>query len=207
MYTEPWLLEPQLKQDYLKQVAEILVNVRAEVIERHEPESGDTPSVLGLRAYEWCRSRLIKSAQKDDFPWLFILTPEGRFTFAIGESQSIAIPVRFSRNDPAELPDRKLITSDEWGRQMSLFEETSEYTNIRWFFIIDAPSGQHVQSAYFVGYSENNNIICKWEIPLEDKVLSLGDINEPLSQPIDIAPAQPKLKVIKKPQVRNDEEA
>lgn len=63
MHDQPWLLAPQLKKEYLQQIANLLVQVRGEIIDRHEPEIGDTRLSLGMRAYECCRMRII---YKDD---------------------------------------------------------------------------------------------------------------------------------------------
>lgn len=189
MHSEPWVLAPQLKQEYLSKIAQLLVQVRGEVIDRHEPEIGDTRLSLGMRAYECCRMRMIYQAQQGEWSWFTILTPEGRFTFAID-----GIPVRFSRNEPSQLPKRKLIPSGEGFRQMSLFSDMNEYATLRWFFIIDANYDMPVEKAYFVGYSEYDEIICKWEIPLEEIVPALGEISEEQPQAKDIPPAPIKLK-------------
>ena len=50
MHEEPWLLAPQLKKEYLQQLASLLVQVRGEVIDRHEPDLGDIRLSLGMRA-------------------------------------------------------------------------------------------------------------------------------------------------------------
>ncbi len=199
MENKPWLLAPQLMQEYLFKIAQLLVQVRGEVIERHEPEIGDTRLSLGMRAYECCRMRMIYQSQLGEWPWLSILTSEGRFTFAID-----GIPVRFSRNDPNQLPTRKLIPSDEGLKQMNLFEDVSEFAALRWFFIIDTPYDMPVEKAYFVGYSEYDAIICQWEIPLDDIVPALGEVSEEQPQAVVQHPAPTKVKSIK-PKKRNDE--
>lgn len=193
MHEEPWLLAPQLQKERLQQLASLLVTVRGEVIDRHEPELGDTRLSLGMRAYECCRSRIIFKKADGDWPWLSILTEQGRFTFAID-----SVPIRFSRNDPKSLPDRKLIPSQEGYEQMSIFENTNSYAFLRWFLVIDTPYDIPVEHAYFVGYNELNEIICKWEIPLADQVPVLSDVNEKKPQAIKVPPAKAKLKLVAK---------
>ncbi len=200
MHSEPWLLAPQLQKDKLQDLANLLVQVRGEVIDRHEPEIGDTRLSLGMRAYECCRSRIIYKAMERDWSWLSILTHQGRFTFAID-----GVPVRFSRNDPKHLPDRKLIPSPEGSVQMSMFENTNKYSDLRWFLVIDTQYDLPVEHAYFIGYSEYNEIICKWEIPLADIVPVVGEVHENKPQAVDVPPAKVKLKIVKVDRKENDE--
>lgn len=187
MYDEPWKLVPQFKRERLLELANLLIQVRGEVIDRHEPEIGDTRLSLGMRAYECCRSRIIFKDAEGDWPWLSILTPQQRFTFAIE-----GVPVRFSRNDPKQLPNRKLIPSDEAGIQMDLFD--TGFTKLRWFFVIDTVYDLPVEHAYFIGYNELNEIVCMWEIPLSDSVPVIAKISNDKPAPVRVPPAKPKLK-------------
>ena len=199
MYSEPWLLAPQLQKEKLQNLAHLIVKVRGEVIDRHEPEIGDTRLSLGMRAYECCRSRIIDKDIGGDWSWLSILTQQQRFTFAID-----GVPVRFSRNDPKHLPDRKLIPSPEGYAQMGLFKNSNNYSDLRWFLVIDTPYDIPVEHAYFVGYSECNEIICKWEIPLADIVPVLGEAHDNNPQAVNVPPAKAKLKLIKVDRNEND---
>ena len=128
-----------------------------------------------------------------------ILTNQGRFTFAIDR-----IPVRFSRNDPDSLPDRKLIPSEEGFEQMKLFEDESRYANLRWFLVIDTPYNQPVEHAFLVGYTEYNETVCKWEIPLTDTVPVMSDIKLDKPQAVKVPPAKAKLKLVAKKEERKD---
>lgn len=199
MHQEPWLLAPQLQKDYIQHIAQLLVQVRGEVIDRHEPELGDTRLSLGMRAYECCRSRIKFKDADGDWAWLSIVTDEGRFTFAID-----GIPVRFSRNDPNSLPDRKLIPSEEGYEQMCLFESSNDYALLRWFFVIDSPYDIPVEHAYLVGYTEFNEIKCKWEIPLSDQVPVMSDVDKVKPQAVKVKPAKAKLKLVTKKEDKND---
>ena len=202
MHDEPWELAPQLKQEYIQQLAQLLVQVRGEVIDRHEPELGDTRLSLGMRAYECCRSRIKFKDADGDWPWLSIITDDGRFTFAVD-----GVPVRFSRNDPKHLPDRKLIPSLEGYEQMCMFEHVNNYAHIRWFLIIDSPYDMPVEHAYFIGYNEFKEIICKWEIPLSDQVPVMSIVESDKPQAVKVPPAKAKLKRVNKEEdkSKNDE--
>ena len=82
---------------------------------------------------------------------------------------------------------------------MELFaQEGPSYTEVHWFLVIDSPYDTPVENAYFVGYDESNNIVCKWEIPVSDHVLALGDVNEDKPEAVAVEPAAAKLKTVKK---------
>ena len=193
MQEKPWELAPQLKEEYIQKLAELIVQVRGEVIDRHDPDLGDSRLSLGMRAYECCRSRIKFKEADGDWPWLSIITDEGRFTFGIQ-----GVPVRFSRNDPKNLPDRKVIPSYEGYTQMCLFEQINDYAHIRWFFIIDTPYDTPVENAYFVGYNEYKEIVCKWEIPLSDQVVVMSEVDKDKPQSVKVPPAKAKLKLVGK---------
>lgn len=190
MYTRPWQLAPQLQQDYIQQLAHLLVQIRGEVIDRHDPDLGDTRLSLGMRAYECCRSRIIQKDTDGDWPWLSILTKQGRFTFAID-----GVPVRFSRNEPDQLPNRKLIPSYEGYEQMAFFGSTNDHAHLRWYLVIDTPYNVPVEHAYFVGYSSMNEIICKWEVPLSDQVPVMSEVDRSKPQADKVPPIKAKLKL------------
>ncbi len=184
----PWDLNSDLTKERLIIVASIIANKRGEVIDLHNEPLGDTPRSLGMRCYECCRTAIIGAS--NDFSWLGILTPEGRFTFQIGLT-----PARFSRNDPEDLPNKKLITSFEAQKQMDMFSECYPYAKIVWFIVFDTHFKSAADAVYCVGYTEANEIICQWQIPLEDKVTLISEVNPPLSQPVDIPAVQLKVKL------------
>jgi hypothetical protein len=185
----PWELNSDLTNDRIIDIASLIAKKRSEVIELHDEILGDTPRCLGMRCYECCRTEINQVADSKIWPWLFKLTPEGRFTFRIGDT-----PVRFSRNDPKDLPNRKLVTSFETQKQMDLFKESNPNAEIRWFIVFDTYFKNPADAVYCVGYTETNEIICQWQIPLEDKVTLISEVDAPLSQAVDVPVAPIKLK-------------
>jgi hypothetical protein len=181
MLDSPWDACSDFTQERLITVAQFIAEVRAEVIDLHDDSLGDTPLALGIRAYECCRTRLIREASRGTYPWLSILTPEKRFTLKIG-----ATPVRFSRNDPDYLPDRKLIASPEAARQMELFSDKRDYARVRWFFVFDTSCDNAADAVYFVGYAPSGEIICQWQIPIEDPVTAVYVLDSGTSEPVEI---------------------
>lgn len=190
---KPWDVNQDLTQERIIKLANFIVSIRAEVIEMHDEELGDTRLSLGIRAYECCRSRLIALSESEKYPWLSIITPEGRFTFCIGKT-----PVRFIRHDPKELPHKKLIASPEAKRkfwEQSLFPGYKcEDIEIRWFFVIDSYYKHPADMVYFVGYDKSGDIRSQWTVPIEERIpfLSATDDNKP--EAVDIPAPKPTLK-------------
>ncbi len=180
MHQEPWEINSDLAADRLIKVASFIAAIRDDVIELHDEELGDTRLALGMRAYECCRSRIIDAAGSDGFPWLSILTAEGRFTFCIG-----SMPVRFTRNDPKQLPDRKLIVSENAMVQMNLFN-SHPYADVRWFFVFDTHFKSAADAVYFVGYDSNGEIVCQWQVPIDDNVTLLAKVSDSVPQAVEL---------------------
>lgn len=190
---KPWDVNQDLTQERIIELANFIVSVRAEVIEMHDEELGDTRLSLGIRAYECCRIRLIVLSESKKYPWLSIITPEGRFTFCIGKT-----PVRFIRHDPKELPHKKLIASPEAKKkfwEQSLFPEYKcEDSEIRWFFVIDSYYKHPADMVYFVGYDKSGEIRSQWTVPIEEKVPFLFSTDDYKPEAVDIPAPQPILK-------------
>jgi len=190
---KPWEINQDLTRERIIELANFIVSVREEVVEMHDEELGDTPLSLGMRSYECCRSRLIALSDSEKYPWLSIITPEGRFTFCIGGT-----PVRFIRHDPKELPHKKLIASPEaknkfW--EQSLFPGyKSEDSEIRWFFVIDSYYKHAADVVYFVGYDKSGEIRSQWTVPIEEKVPFLATIDDHKPEAVEIPAPQPVLK-------------
>lgn len=182
-HTKPWELNPKLTEEYILTIANFIKYVRSEVIELHDEEIlGDTALGLGMRCYEVCKERIKRKI--GEWNWLSVITPSGRFTFGIN-----GIPVRFVRNDPKELPDQKLVMSSETLKQIDWIKEhnqcDTQYAEIRWFFVFDTYYKKPADNVYFVGYSETGEIICQYQIILEDKVTLLTSINPQKSQAVE----------------------
>lgn len=168
----PWIINADLLREPIVEIGNLIAEVRGEVIDLHDEALGDTRLSLGIRAYECCRTRIIAEDKQATWPWLSILTPTGRFTFAINGT-----PVRFVRNDPEHLPSGKLVLSKETSLQMNLFPDDTSNAKIRWFFVIDTFYKNVADNMYFVGYNPHGEILCQWDIPLENNAVSLTTID------------------------------
>jgi len=201
MANDPWEYNPDLTRERILEITKLIIQVRGEVIERHDISLGDTPLSLGVRAYECCRKRIIREAESNEYDWLSILTHTERFTFSIGNT-----PVRFSRNETDELPNKKLIRSEEAQLKMSFMEEESEYASLHWFLIIDTPYDVPAEMAFFVGYSEHNEIVCQWKVPLEEIVPAMTLLKDEQTEGVDIPAPTVKLKDLNEQKKSADEQ-
>lgn len=196
MTEKPWGINPDLKEDRIITLAQVIAEVRGEVIDRHDEELGDTRLSLGMRCYECCRTRLIRLADSKQLSWLAILNKTRRFTFLIGNT-----PVRFIRYDPKNLPWTKMIPSEYAARQFNLLNLLGykQYSDLIWYFVFDTEYNHPADRIYFVGYRRNKDkskeIVCKYQISLEDKKCLLFEVNAPELQPVEVAEAPISLKV------------
>ncbi|TPE44133.1 hypothetical protein FJM67_17095 [Maribrevibacterium harenarium] len=187
----PMTLNPNFKESQLIEVAQLLADVRAGVVELHNKDLGDTNKSLGIRSYECSCTHLIKKSKEVD--WLKILTPKGRFTFSVA-----GVPVRFWKGQPDKLPSGKLIRSHEAMMQMELLSTQFSPSEIIWFFVLSTDHTKCVDRAFFVGYSEVGEIIVNWEVPMSSKVTLITDIDENITHGVELESAVSKIKIKKK---------
>lgn len=116
----PWEKFPALTEERLRIVAEMIRDVRHQVVLTHEPVLGDDEWVLGCRAYKRSCYAIAKGAVGEHKAWLSVieddvrrlardtmapavLNPELHFVFGIGET-----PLRFYRGSADEQTDKSL---------------------------------------------------------------------------------------------------
>jgi len=186
---KPWDFNPRITEKLLLTVIEIFRKARSDVIDLHDEALGDTRKSLGLRCYEVSRTQIIRKS--GEIEGLSVITSDGRFTFALNGT-----PFRGVRNDPKKLPNKKLIKSLGAIRQIELLkkdEQCSEYAELIWYIVFDTYYKHPADNIYVVGYSEKNEIICQWEVPL-DKVTLISSVNSEKAQAIEQPEPKPRLK-------------
>jgi hypothetical protein len=99
----PFADYPELKEEYLSIVADIIRQARKEALRRYDAAHGDDSWSHGVRAFAWSKFALTEGTK--EYPWLTSLdaVPRLRATFAIGGR-----PFRFYRGMPEEPPCRYL---------------------------------------------------------------------------------------------------
>lgn len=111
----PFADYPELNEEYLSTVGDIIRRARKNALEHYDPENGDDSWVHGVRAFAWCKSALTKGTKT--YSWLTSLdaVPKLRATFAI-----CGRPFRFYRGLPEEPPSRYLTRTFAEIRQFQL---------------------------------------------------------------------------------------
>jgi hypothetical protein len=160
---------PDLLDDRLYVIAELLYSARNEVFERHEPDAGDDAWSLGCRAFSWCRNRLVDKARSGEWPWLELVSDSKRLIFRVG-----AVPVRFYRGIPANPPLRTLAHWHDELRQLSLaFGENSPLTGLKWRFVLETGFLGEPISVLFAGFTGPGRVHCSWPIPITAKIIPM----------------------------------
>ena len=95
----PWEKYPDLTEERLQTLAELIRGVRAEAVRLHEPHNGDGEWSLGCRSYE--RTCFAFRQASNQYEWLGIMleTKALQFSFSVG-----SIPFRFYKGDPDDPP-------------------------------------------------------------------------------------------------------
>lgn len=189
---KPWELNSALIPEHLKQLASLIRNIRDEVIDKEDQNLGDTARSTGLRAYECCRTQIIRAAKdRNKWSWLGIVTDDGRFTFSIN-----SVPIRLYRGRPSNPQERRLIPSIEALQQMSLLPiEDNTIASILWFFAVEVDNMHYVERISLTGFS-NGMQISLWEIPLDEKVSAFSTVDDELPEPIKIEKAKVSIKSV-----------
>ena len=184
------LFAPSLTIERLKQLASLIRNVRDDVIDLHNEELGDSARSTGLRAYECCRTRIIRAAtQFEEWPWLGIVKDDGKFTFSID-----SVPVRLYRGGPNRPEERRLIPCVEALSQMSLLPvEVGNAASVIWFFAVEVDDLRYVERVTFTGFLEGVQVSC-WEIPLDERVPAFSSIDTELPEPVKTQKASISVK-------------
>jgi hypothetical protein len=111
----PFADYPELKDEYLSTVADIIRQARKGALERYDAAHGDDSWSHGVRAFAWSKFALTQKTK--EYSWLTSLdaVPRLRATFAI-----CGRPFRFYRGLPDEPPSRYLSRTFAEIRQFQL---------------------------------------------------------------------------------------
>lgn len=185
---EPWLKHPDLKQEHLTTIANLLRDVRKECVRLHEPDQGDGNWCLGTRVYQ--RSCFHMRALADKVDWLTI-NPEQTtlcFSFRVG-----VVPMRFYKGDFKDPPSRYLAVTygEEYAQQLCLDleypepEPATEGCFFRLAVAVDA--NREVASVTFVEIDDiSKEPVGMYQIPFERTVSNVTPMQAP---PVTMPPA------------------
>lgn len=93
----PWEYHPELTEERLVKVAQLLALGRGHAVDRFDSSVGDDNWTLGVCAYNYGCFQIARAAGMPGFEWLRVIDPSKHFQFSIG-----AVPMRFWRGDPTE---------------------------------------------------------------------------------------------------------
>jgi len=129
---KPWEVDPALREDRLRLIAELLLEIRGEVAYAQEPDKGDGHWGLGCRAYERTAFRLIQLASAGGYPWLQAVNPSNnRLELALSIG---GCPVRYLRGD-SERPALRQVERAEY--QYRLWPSARDDEDWYWLLVLE----------------------------------------------------------------------
>jgi hypothetical protein len=142
---KPWDVEPGLKEEYLRIIAEILVRVRSEVAKRQQPAKGDSRYGLGCCTYERTKFTIIELVANRTYSWLSSFSGRspivpGKAVRSLSLDYAFAVggcPMRIYRGDHENPPTRQLERAKD---QLELFPDWRPRDGFLWFFVVETDS-------------------------------------------------------------------
>jgi hypothetical protein len=129
---KPWEVDAALREDRLRFIAELLLEIRGEVAYAQEPDKGDGNWGLGCRAYERTAFRLIQLASSGGYPWLQAVNPSNnRLELALSIG---GCPVRYLRGD-SERPALRHVARAE--HQYRLWPDARDDEDWYWLLVLE----------------------------------------------------------------------
>lgn len=158
--TRPWHFHPDLTEERLVAVAQLIASGRDAALEIYDPERGFNGWLLGCCAYQFGRVRIERAVEERQLPWLGLSRGTRHFIFQIG-----AVPVRFYRDDPDDPSEKVLQQSEYESRQMSLAlgDEGRGADSFR--LIVQTGLGGELVRIAFLVLREGATVLI-WDVPL-----------------------------------------
>lgn len=172
----PSQIHPDLTDERLSILAQLVTDVRLGVAEAHEPDKGDTAWGFGTRACERQIHAIREAA--NTYSWLHILNSGRQFVFQIG-----AVPFRIYRGEPERPRSRTLArTYPEIRAQQAAFAGFGYDRDWIWRLVIEThPEGTvaHIWAVQIAGDTKRWETNVVWAIPLSVPVTGITAISEP----------------------------
>jgi hypothetical protein len=177
----PWDYHSDLTEERLVILAGMIVDGRRAAVELFDENAGDTAWTLGVRAFEFVRIRILRSADSGEHPWLGIIDRTLQLIFKIGE-----VPVRIYKGDADEPTGRTLRQGHSELRQLSLlFGEEDEGGDLAYRFAIETDIDGSALAVKFVGL-RGENAVLNWDVPLAGVSQTTGAVGRQATASVDL---------------------
>lgn len=169
----PWDVHPDLTIERLTTLANAIRDGRADAVAAQLPEIGDDGWVLGCRAFQSARFRILQMAESPECGWLKIIDASRHLEFSVGD-----VPLRFYRGDPEEPSDRYLAQSYPELAQMSLAFPDEPIDGVVYRLAVETDFEGYAIGITFVGIS-GADVVMSWPIPFEKVIAGMAVVKTP----------------------------
>jgi len=157
----PWDYHSDLTAARLVAIGELLRRGRHDAVDRHDEAIGDDNWVLGVRAYNCGRFRVVEANDSGEYPWLSIINPSLQFIFAVG-----LVPVRFYRGDADEPSEKTCRVAFPELNQLAIAFIEEQNDEMLFRFAVETHFDGSVDTIKFVGLRHKQTVL-SWEVPLQ----------------------------------------
>ncbi|GAA3708672.1 hypothetical protein GCM10022268_17480 [Sphingomonas cynarae] len=157
----PWDYHSDLTAARLVEIAKLLRQGRHDAVDRHDDTIGDDNWVLGVRAYNCGKFRVMQAHDSGNHSWLTIINPSLQFIFAIGH-----VPVRFYRGDADDPSEKTCRIAYPELTQLAIAFQEEENDEMVFRFAVETYYDGSVDTIKFVGLRHKQAVLT-WEIPLQ----------------------------------------
>lgn len=157
----PWDYHPELMEDRLVKVAQLLALGRGSAVDRFDPSIGDDNWTLGVCAYNYGCFQIARVAETPGFEWLKVIDPGKHFQFSVG-----GVPMRFWRGDPSE-PTTKILVATPFEQLLLDLEPGIPTAGVLFRIGVTTDIDGALLSASFVAL-RNDQPEVVWPLPLAD---------------------------------------
>lgn len=187
---EPQDIHPQLTDERIDTVGQLIMEAHEDVIERAEPY--DNGWSLGCRSHTWRSSRIAEAAMADDYPWLRLVDGSLRFVFSI---EGIEVSMyRGSSESPKENILSRAVRYPELQQMTFLDEFEDDNPELVWSYAMETGPEGEVVNLQFVGTTSDGAVIAQRTVPIDTLQAPLTSLNTEDYKPVEVPPASVGLK-------------
>ncbi len=155
----PWDYHPDLTQERLSLITEVIKEVRNSTIDTTEA-AHKVPWGTGCMVYDRTRERLTSLC--NELSWLNVFDSQGH-VFLIG-----SVPVRIFKGSPERPTTKTLAVKDDESLQLCMAFNEEVESELIWRFAVDTSTSGKALSVHFVGLTRSGQAMCRWSPRLHD---------------------------------------